>query len=113
MGWFYFLLPNRPRMMELAPERMTELRALVAARLAMVPALVVLPPVTELTMLWLTAVITEEVALVTAFWATFFLAAASFSACFWAAASSFRRCFSASASSFRRYFSAAASSASC
>lgn len=32
----YFLLPNRPRMMELVLLRMAELRAFLAARLAMV-----------------------------------------------------------------------------
>ena len=54
-------------MIELDPERITEVSAFVAARLAMVAALVFLPPVTELTILWLTAVMTLEVALVTAF----------------------------------------------
>ncbi len=54
-------------MMALVPERMAELRALRAARLAMVWALVVLPPVAALMMLWLTAVTTDEAATVAAF----------------------------------------------
>ena len=56
------MLPKSPRTMELEPLRITELRALVAARLAMVLALVFLPPSTVLTMLVLTARITVAVA---------------------------------------------------
>ena len=63
----YLIFPNSPRMMELLPLRMTELRALVAARLAMVLALVFFPPRTELTILVLTERITEEVAAEAAF----------------------------------------------
>ena len=52
--------------MELVPERMTELRALVAARLAMVPALTLRPPTIELTRLVLMERATEDAALLTA-----------------------------------------------
>ena len=89
----YFLFPNRPRMMVLLPERITELRALRAACWAMVLVLLVLPPVRELMMLVLMEPATEEAALVTARWAIFFFSSASFRRCFSAAASSFRRCF--------------------
>ena len=57
--------------------RIAELRALRAARLAMVEALVVLPPVAALTMLVDSAPITEDAAVVTACWAIFFFLAAS------------------------------------
>ena len=73
-------------MISVEPERMTELRALVAARLAMVEALAFLPPVTELTMLRLSELMTEEVALVTAFCAVFLRCSASFSLAFCSAA---------------------------
>ena len=63
----YLIFPNSPRMMELLPLRMTELRALVAARLAMVLALVFFPPRTELTILVLTERITVDVAAEAAF----------------------------------------------
>ena len=78
---YYFLMPNRPRMMALVPLRMTEDRALRAARLAIVVALEVFPPVAALTMLVLTELTTEEAALLIACCATFFF----FSASFWAA----------------------------
>ena len=87
-------------MIELEPERITELRALLAARLAMVAALVCLPPVTELMILWLTAVTTEDAATVAAFWTVLRRCSASFSAALAAAASSFWRCFSAAAAAF-------------
>ena len=85
--------------MELVPERMTELRALVAARLAMVPALTLRPPTIELTRLVLMERATEDAALLTARSAVLYRAAAFFSAAFCAEASSFRRCFYAAASS--------------
>ena len=53
--------------MEVAPLRITELRALVAALLAIVLALVTLPPVTLFTMLVVTALATEDAAEVAAF----------------------------------------------
>ena len=76
-------------MMELLPLRMTELRALVAARLAMVLALVVFPPRTELTILVLTERITEEVAAAAAFSTAFLFFSASLIASFSAARASF------------------------
>ena len=82
--------------------RMAELRALRAARLAMVEALVVLPPVAALTMLVDSAPITEDAAVVTACWAIFFFLAASRSASFWAASSAFSAAFCAASSSLRR-----------
>ena len=96
--------------MELEPERMTELRAFLAARVAMVLVLVVLPPVMELMILELRELITEDAAFETARCATLLLSAASFSFCFCAASSPFWRCFSAASSSRPRYFSAAFSS---
>ena len=96
--------------MDWEPSRITALRALVAARLAMVPVLTVLPPVMVLTILVLTERATEDAALLAARWMVFFRRSASFSASRRAAASSFCRCFSAAAASFWRYFSAAASS---
>ena len=54
-------------MMAVEPLRITEERAVVAARLAMVPALTVFPPVTALTRLVLTERATEDAALVAAF----------------------------------------------
>ena len=97
-------------MMDWEPSRITALRALVAARLAMVPVLTVLPPVRVLTILVLTERATEDAALLAARWMVFFRRSASFSASRWAAASSFSRCFSAAAASLWRCFSAAASS---
>ena len=76
--------------MDWEPSRMTELRALVAARLAMVPVL--------------TERATEDAALLAARWTVFFRRSASFSASRWAAASSFCRCFSAAAASLWRCF---------
>ena len=65
-------------MMELDPERITEVSAFVAARLAMVAALVVLPPVTALMTLRPTAVAIEDAATVAAFFAVAFFFSASF-----------------------------------
>lgn len=62
----YLIFPNRPRMIELLPFLITELNALVAARFAMVFALVVLPPRTVFTILVLTERMTDEVAAVAA-----------------------------------------------
>ena len=87
------MLPKRPRTMELEPLRITELRALVAARLAMVLALVFLPPSTVLTMLVLTARITVAVAAAAAASAVFFFLAAASWAAFSAAAASFSAAF--------------------
>ena len=109
--------------MALEPERMTELSALFAARLAMVLPLVCLPPRTELTRFVLTERATEDAAFVTArctvlrrfsasFSASRCAAASAFCFAFSAAASSRSLAFSAAASSYRRCFSAAASSAS-
>ena len=60
------MIPKRLRMMALLPLRITEERAFLAARLAIVVALVVFPPVAALTMFVLTELTTEEAALVTA-----------------------------------------------
>ena len=103
-------------MMELEPLRMTELRALVAARLAMVLPLTCFPPSTEFIRFVLIERATEEAALDAARSAVFFLAAAflaSSRSCaaaarassFSAAASSLRRCLSSAFSSFSRCFS--------
>ena len=97
---FYFLFPNRPLTIEVAPLLITALSAFVAARFPMVAALVFLPPRTEFTRLVLTDLATEEVALFAAcsmyfvlaflaFSASLAAAAAAFSASFWALASSF------------------------
>ncbi len=61
------------------------LRAFLAARVAMVLVLVVLPPVMELMILELRELITEDAAFETARCATLLLSAASFSFCFCAA----------------------------
>ena len=98
------------RMMALLPLRITDDSALRAARLAMVVALVVLPPVAALTMLVLTELTTEEAALLIACWATFFFLSASFWAAFAAAAASFAAALSAAAFSLAAAFSAAAAS---
>ena len=95
---YYFLFPNRPRMMAPELERMTELRAFLAARLAMVWALEVFPPVAALMMLVDSAPITAEAAVVAACWAIFFFLAASRSAAFWAARASFSAALMAAAS---------------
>ena len=104
---------------------MRDLRALPAARLAMVEVLVFLPPVTELMRLLPTEVATEDAALLTAFCPAFLTAAlvleevflpsfpalaASFSASFSAFAASLAASFSALAASFSAF--AASSSAS-
>ena len=64
--WFYFLFPRRPRIIAVEPERMMELMAFLAALLAMVLPSVVLPPVTAFTILVLSALATEDAALVAA-----------------------------------------------
>ena len=69
-------------MMALVPERITELSAFLAARLAMVCALVVLPPVAALTRFVDSELATEDAALVAACCTSFFFLAASFSAAF-------------------------------
>ena len=62
----YFRLPNRPLMSAPEPLRMTELSAFLAARFAIVCALVVLPPVAAFIRLVLSALATEDAALLTA-----------------------------------------------
>ena len=89
-------------MMALDPERITELIAFFAARLAMVFPSVVFPPATALTRFVLSELATEDAALVAACWTNFFFLAASFSAAFWAASASFSAALSAAASSRRR-----------
>ena len=80
-------------MMAEEPDRMTELSALLAARFAMVPVLVILPPVRELTMFFPTALATVDAAAFAALWPTFFRLSACRSASRSAAFSSFRRAF--------------------
>ena len=65
-------------MIALLPLRITEESALRAARLAIVEALVVFPPVAALTRLVLTELTTEDAALLTACCATFFFFSAAF-----------------------------------
>ena len=64
--------------MEFEPERITELSAFLAARLAIVLLLVVFPPVSELIMFVLRELATEDAALVAARRTTFVLSAACF-----------------------------------
>ncbi len=75
-------------MMAVEPERMAEVRAFLAARFAMVWALVVLPPVAALMRFVDRAPTTVEAAVVAACWAIFFFFAASRSAAFSAARAS-------------------------
>ena len=92
----YFLLPNRPLRIEFVPDLITELRALVAALLAIVFPLAVFPPKTEFIALVLTLLATDEAALDTALCAAFetasFFLFASFSA-FAASLLTYRICF--------------------
>ena len=75
-------------MIDVAPERITELRAEVAARLATVPVLLTLPPATELTRLVLIDRATDEAALLAARWAALVTVAVFCAAAFSAAACS-------------------------
>ena len=87
--------------MEVAPLRATELSAFVAARFAMVPELIVLPPVKLLTILRVSELATEDAALDAARWAYLLTVLDLCSDAFCAARSSFWRCFSAAAPAYR------------
>ena len=96
--------------MELAPLRITELSAVDAARLAIVPVLAVLPPRTELIILVLTLRATELAALFTAFSAAFLVFEVEVFVVF---CLSLAASFSVAAASAFAFFSASAASASC